>query len=436
MGVHPWVILTAKGTTNQARRRMTVHKLDPMGLTLPTPGNKTAHDEVARTGAILAGRFEILELLGVGGMGSVYRARDVTLDETVALKMIARSIAREPGMLERFRREVRLARRVTHPNVARCFDIGQHDDDCFFTMELIEGESLRARLDREGRVTAAAAIVIATEVCAGLGAAHRASVVHRDLKPDNVMLGAEGRVVLTDFGIASARLLADRGQRTVGTLVGTPEYISPEQVQGERDLDGRADIYSLGVMLFELVTGRVPWVGPTPLAVVVARLGADPPDPRQLVELDDQLAAIIMRCMARRREDRFASVDDVARALYEVYVPGSGEQLGRSFSPPADVDVDQYEGLEKPSVGAMGARKERAGPRFVGRRRRALAVGRRRARRSGRASVAERNHRARGRQCPCAKAGTTPPAAPLRHACRESDQRTADRGHEGRDRRA
>jgi len=338
-----------------------VHKLDPMDLAPPESGKAArparaegSGDARVGVGTIVADRFELLELLGVGGMGSVYRARDVTLDETVALKMIARSIAREPGMLERFRREVRLARRVTHPNVARCFDIGQDHDDCFFTMELIEGESLRARLDREGRVTAAVAIAIATEVCAGLGAAHRAGVVHRDLKPDNVMLGADGRVVLTDFGIASARQLADRGQRTVGTLVGTPEYISPEQVQGERDLDGRADIYSLGVMLFELLTGRAAWTGPTPLAVVVARLGVDPPDPRNFIELDAALAAIVMRCMARRREDRFASVDDVARALYAVYSPGAGEQLGRSFSRPPGPGARHDPGLVKLSLGALG----------------------------------------------------------------------------------
>ena len=266
--------------------------------------------------SLIAGRFELLGLIGVGGMGSVYRARDVTLDETVALKVIAREVAREPGMLERFRREVKLARRVTHPNVARCFDIGQDGDDRFFTMELVEGESLGSRLAREPRLTPAATIAIALEVCAGLGAAHRAGVVHRDLKPDNVLLAKDGRVVLTDFGIASARLSNDGASRTVGIIVGTPEYMAPEQVEGVRDLDGRADIYSLGAMMFELLTGTAAWTGPTALAIVAARLAAaNPPDPRAFVKLDAGLASLVMRCMARQRDERFADVDELALAL-------------------------------------------------------------------------------------------------------------------------
>ena len=275
--------------------------------------------------SLVAGRFELRGLIGVGGMGSVYRARDVTLDEMVALKVIAREIAREPGMIERFRREVKLARRVTHPNVARCFDIGQDGDDRFFTMELVEGESLGTRMAREQRLSSEATIAIALEVCAGLGAAHRAGVVHRDLKPDNVLLAADGRVVLTDFGIASARLANDGASRTVGIIVGTPEYMAPEQVEGVRDLDGRADIYSLGAMMFELVTGCAAWTGPSSLAIVAARLAMEPPDPRKYVAVGDALAEVIVRCMARRREDRFADVDRVASALR-----GAGAAIDRS----------------------------------------------------------------------------------------------------------
>ena len=282
---------------------------------------------------LIAGRFEVVGLIGVGGMGSVYRARDVTLDEMVALKVIGRDIAREPGMLERFRREVKLARRVTHPNVARCFDIGQDGDDRFFTMELVDGESLGARLMREQRLTASATVAIALDVCAGLGAAHRAGVVHRDLKPDNVLLARDGRVVLTDFGIASARLPSDGASRTVGIIVGTPEYMAPEQVEGLRELDGRADIYSLGVMMFELVTGTAAWTGPTSLAIVAARLAAaSPPDPRAVVRIDDGLAVLIMRCMARRRDDRFADVDELARALRSLDGPLSGASASPSVS--------------------------------------------------------------------------------------------------------
>jgi TolB-like protein len=297
--------------------------------TLPAPVSSSVPQPIMmlpspRT-SLVAGRFELRGLIGVGGMGSVYRARDITLDEMVALKVIAREIAREPGMLERFRREVKLARRVTHPNVARCFDIGQDGDDRFFTMELVEGESLGARMAREQRLSPASTIGIALEVCAGLGAAHRAGVVHRDLKPDNVLLAADGRVVLTDFGIASARLANDGASRTVGIIVGTPEYMAPEQVEGVRDLDGRADIYSLGAMMFELVTGCAAWTGPSSLAIVAARLAMEPPDPRKYAAVDDALAEVILRCMARRREDRFADVDKVASALR-----GAGATIDRS----------------------------------------------------------------------------------------------------------
>jgi serine/threonine-protein kinase len=287
-----------------------------LGVTQPGSHLPFAMPPVQARFPLVAGRFEVIGLIGVGGMGSVYRARDITLDEMVALKVIAREIAREPGMLERFRREVKLARRVTHPNVARCFDIGQDGDDRFFTMELVDGESLGSRLAREHRLTPASTIAIALDVCAGLGAAHRAGVVHRDLKPDNVLLAKDGRVVLTDFGIASARLPNDGVSRTIGIIVGTPEYMAPEQVEGVRDLDGRADVYSLGAMMFELLTGTAAWTGPSSLAIVAARLAAaGPPDPRAYLALDDGLAALVMRCMARRRDDRFANVDELARAL-------------------------------------------------------------------------------------------------------------------------
>ena len=320
-----------------------MHKVDPSPVkaaasTLDSvasepPGTSRAGNGLRFDGMpLVANRFAILGLIGVGGMASVYRARDVTLDETVALKVIARDVARAPGMLERFRREVRLARRVTHPNVARCFDIGQDHDDCFFTMELVEGESLRTRLTREGRLAPAVVVAMAIEVCAGLGAAHRVGIVHRDLKPDNVMLGTDGRVVLTDFGIASARLAEDGARRTEAVLVGTPEYISPEQIEGNHRVDARADIYALGVMLFELLTGRAPWTGPTPLSIVIARIGAQAPDPRRFIVLDENLAKITMRCMAPRREDRYENIEDVARALYAVYVPGEGEELAPAAS--------------------------------------------------------------------------------------------------------
>ncbi len=265
--------------------------------------------------ALVAGRFEVLGILGRGGMASVYRARDLQLDEIVALKVMSRELAADPISVERFRREVKLARRVTHRNVARSFDIGEHDGQLFLTMELVEGESLAERLARVGRLSEEETVAIAQDVCAGLEAAHAAGVVHRDLKPDNVLLASDGRAVLTDFGIASARLDTEHRKRTVGVMVGTPEYIAPEQVEGARDLDGRADLYALGAMMYELVTGTAAWEGDTALAIVAARLSHPPPDPRARALVSDALANIILECMARAREARPATASEVGERL-------------------------------------------------------------------------------------------------------------------------
>jgi serine/threonine-protein kinase len=277
-------------------------------------------------GQVLGGRYEILGLVGVGGMGSVYRARDRELDETVALKVLRRELVDKPGMLERFRREAKLARRVTHRNVARVFDIGEHQGEKFLTMELVDGESLGALMSRVGR-----AVEITTAICAGLASAHAAGVVHRDLKPDNVLIARDGRVVLTDFGIA--RAFADEGGavNTLGILLGTPAYMAPEQVEGHQDIDGRADIYALGALLYELFTGERAWPGDSPFGVAAARLIAPPPDPRhKRADLPSACGAVVLRCLARRREDRFAKVELVSAELATLTLP-----LLPSTPPPA-----------------------------------------------------------------------------------------------------
>jgi TolB-like protein/predicted Zn-dependent protease len=284
-------------------------------MTEPVP--RSSGESIRLPGSLLiAGRYELLGLVGVGGMGSVYRARDTELDEVIALKVLRRELLDAPGMLDRFRREVKLARRVTHKNVARTFDIGEHAGERFLTMEFIEGESLARLLEREGTLSLARVVDVVRAVCAGLAAAHAANVVHRDLKPDNVLISNDGRIAITDFGVARAGVDAKSPSQTLGIPVGTPAYMAPEQVEGAIDTDARTDIYALGAILYELLTGEPAWNGPSPYTVAAARLQMPPPDPRdKKKDLPAEVAAMVMRCMARDREKRFPSVEEVDAAL-------------------------------------------------------------------------------------------------------------------------
>ncbi len=267
---------------------------------------------------ILGARYEILGLLGAGGMGNVYRARDVELDEIVAIKVLKPQLVGAPGALERFRREVKLARRVTHPNVARVFDIGEHGGDRILSMELVDGESLAAAIRREVRIPLARVVEITRAVCEGVGAAHLAGVIHRDLKPDNILLAKDGRVVVTDFGIARA---AAEGARTVG-FVGTPAYMAPEQIDERATIDHRADVYALGAVIYELCTGEPAWQAESLWALAAARLLEPPPDPRaRRPELPAPLAELVLACMARDPAARPPSMSEVERRLAQMTLP-------------------------------------------------------------------------------------------------------------------
>lgn len=252
-------------------------------------------------GRVLANRYDLSLLLGEGGMGAVYRAHDRELDEMVALKLLRPEIAEDVVALSRFRREVKLARRVTHRNVARTFDLGVDAELRFLTMELIAGESV-AKAFAGRRASLPEVLRVAEEVARGLAAAHAVGVVHRDLKPENVML-AEDRVVLTDFGIAHA---ADGlGEATeTRSLIGTPAYMAPEQMESGA-VDGRTDIYALGTLLYELLLGALPFSGDTPWAIAAQRLVADAPDPRSVdPNVPEPLARLLLDALARKREAR------------------------------------------------------------------------------------------------------------------------------------
>jgi serine/threonine-protein kinase len=252
--------------------------------------------ERPQAGSRFANRYLVLRLLGRGGMGSVYAVADTELGEEVALKVLdSGSSAKEA--VERFRREVRLARRITHRNVARIFDIGESGGVHYLTMELVGGESLADQLGRGERPEVARVCAIAAEVARGLAAAHATGVVHRDLKPGNVLIETGGRAVITDFGIACALSGDVRLTVDAGAWIGTPAYMSPEQLRGE-PLDGKSDVYALGVMLFELLTGELPFSGDGALQVALARLARAPIDPRSLAPMDDAVAELVLSCLA------------------------------------------------------------------------------------------------------------------------------------------
>jgi len=277
------------------------------------------------SGEFVANRYRIVRFVARGGMGEVYEAEDIELRGRIALKAILPGAATEAGAIERFKREIHLARRVTHPNVCRIFDVGFHEVGAdrqpivFLTMELLEGETLATRLKRTGRWAPAAALPIARQLAEALAAAHQAGVVHRDFKTENVFLvpSREGeRAVVTDFGIARGG--DDRFGVTLtsdGNVIGTPAYMAPEQVEGGT-ISPATDQYAFGVVLFEMLTGELPFRGVNPISTAARRLTEPPPSPRAFApELDPQWEAALLRCLARRPEDRFRDVRAAVRAL-------------------------------------------------------------------------------------------------------------------------
>ena len=303
----------------------------PLAPVLPLSDSSPSLMAGTARGFVLAGRYEVVALLGVGGMGAVYRARDLELDEPVALKMLRRELVAVPGILERFRQEVKLARKVTSPHVARTFDIGDHEGEKFLTMELVNGGSLADEIARLGMLPIARVLEIATDACSGLAAAHAASVVHRDLKPENVLLGEDGSIKITDFGIATAQ--ADI-RLTQGTI-GTPAYMAPEQVTGDPKIDARADIYAFGCMLYEMLAGDIPWKGESAFAVASARLLAAPPDIRALrPDVPPALAELVLTCMARDRDARPSDARELGAALARLAIAQSPPPLVASLAAP------------------------------------------------------------------------------------------------------
>jgi serine/threonine-protein kinase len=265
------------------------------------------------TGTTFAGRYQVIEEVGAGGMGRVYKVLDSEVGEKIALKLINPEIASDEETVRRFRDELRLARGVIHKNVCRMYDLGQSEGLLYITMEYVAGEDLKSFIRRSGRLNIDKAVGIAAEICEGLAEAHRRGTIHRDLKPQNIMIDAEGNARIMDFGIA--RSVGSKERTGPGTLVGTPAYMSPEQVDG-RAADQRSDIYAVGIILFEMLTGRVPFDGGTPFAVALKHKSESPPDPREFNGLvPEALGGLVLRCLQKDRAKRFQRSEDLLAAL-------------------------------------------------------------------------------------------------------------------------
>lgn len=278
----------------------------------------------------IAGRYDILGLLGSGGMGNVYRVRDTALDEEIALKTLRGDLADSEQALTRFRREVKLARRVTHPNVARTFDIGTDGTLTYLTMEYIEGEPLTIHAKRIANGSLTQLLELMVQVARGLEAAHEAGVIHRDLKPANIMIASTGRAVITDFGIARASGHATGSMLNTGRagLVGTPLYMAPEQVEGIASIDFRADIYAFGCILHELLDGTPPFIADSPVAVAIARLMR--PAPRlSSKDYPEALVNLVARALERDPSARHHNVGALASDLEEVLGTLETDVVGR-----------------------------------------------------------------------------------------------------------
>ena len=272
-----------------------------------------APKEKLTTGSTFAGRYQIIEELGKGGMGKVYKAIDKEINAKVALKLIKPEISADNKTIERFRNELKIARDISHKNVCRMYDLNKVKGSYFITMEYISGEDLRSFLRRSRQLAIATAIAIAKQVCEGLSEAHKSGVVHRDLKPGNIMIDKDGNARIMDFGIA--RSLKTKGITGEGVMIGTPEYMSPEQVEG-RDVDQRSDIYSFGVILYEMVTGRVPFEGDTPLSIAVKHKTETPREPKELNnQIPEDLSRLILRCMEKDKEKRYPQAGELLSQL-------------------------------------------------------------------------------------------------------------------------
>ncbi len=295
-----------------------------MECATPLPGIREAeHTKTLETpkedltrGSTFAGRYEIIEELGKGGMGRVYRVEDKKIKQEIALKLIKPDIASDKKTIERFKNELTTARTIRHKNVCAMFDLGEEKGQHYITMEYISGEDLKGSIRRFGHLPIGKSISIAGQICEGLAEAHNLGVVHRDLKPNNIMIDKDGNARIMDFGIA--RSIREKGITGSGIMIGTPEYMSPEQVEA-KDVDQRSDIYSLGVVLYEMTTGRLPFEGDTPFAIGIKHKSEAPKDPKEFnPQIPDDLSAVILKCLEKEKGKRYQNIGEVKSELEKI----------------------------------------------------------------------------------------------------------------------
>src|SRR6266487_635878 len=265
---------------------------------------------------VLGDRYLLQNRIGSGGMATIYRAQDLQMDRAVAVKVLREIYNTNPKFVRRFQVEAKAASALQHPNIVKVYDYGQSDGNYYIVMELVDGTDLRRYLSSRGVLDVDRAIIIAHDVALGLGAAHRRSIVHRDVKPQNVLIGKDGSIKLTDFGIASMYkdLNADR-LTTTGMTLGTVQYFAPEQAQGEI-VSPAADVYALGIVMYEMLTGRTPFEGNTPVAVAMQHIQDPPLPPDQFnPSIPAALEEIILRCLEKEPGTRFPDGSQLARAL-------------------------------------------------------------------------------------------------------------------------
>jgi eukaryotic-like serine/threonine-protein kinase len=322
-------------------------------------------DAEFRPGHVIAARYELLSKLGEGGMGVVFRATDRMLGEEVALKLLRSIAASDPQYAQRLRSEIRLARRIGHRNVCRIYEYNEDGAHQYIAMELIHGETLRSLVTERSALPADEATSIAAQIASGLEAIHEQRVVHRDLKPANVMLDSAGVAKVMDFGIAKRWDAATTQLTETGTIIGTPEYMSPEQAQGLA-MDGRSDLYSLGLMLYEMITGRVAFRGTTPVATLLLHVQAPPPlDGPEAARVPAPLLAVLRRVLAKKPTERYANAAEMRAALHAALGGATAAAAAQTGPASRTVLLEATAPLPHPPAGAVATSPQRKTPTDV-----------------------------------------------------------------------